>query len=89
MEQIRRENFLFESYLMRLEKEHRRDDKADDEDKKKSSKPKKSFDKRALMLTPEEKYEIAQYEADALKENIEKGRVKSDAILETLKVQAL
>jgi len=37
-------------------------------------------------LTPEEKYEIAQQEAEALKDTIEKGRIKSDAILETLRV---
>lgn len=35
MEQVRRENFLFESYLMRLEKEHKKDD---EEDKKKTTK---------------------------------------------------
>ena len=38
-----------------------------------------------MNLTPEEKYEIAQQEAEALKETIEKGRIKSDAILETLR----
>lgn len=32
-------------------------------------------------LSPEEKYEIAQQEAEALKDTIEKGRIKSDAIL--------
>jgi hypothetical protein len=42
----------------------------------------------AGTLTPEEKYEIAQQEAEALKDTIEKGRIKSDAILETLRVIA-
>lgn len=37
-------------------------------------------------MTNEEKYEIANYEAEILKKNIEEGRIKSDAILETLRV---
>jgi hypothetical protein len=83
MEQVRRENFLFESYLMRLEKKDRKDE---EEDKKKTTKTtKKKEEKKVMLLTPEEKYEIAQHEAEALKDNIEKGRVKSDAILETLR----
>jgi len=36
-------------------------------------------------LSNEEKYEIANYEAEILKKNIEEGRIKSDAILETLR----
>lgn len=38
------------------------------------------------MLSNEEKYEIAQFESDALKKNIDEGRIKSDSILETLRV---
>ena len=37
-------------------------------------------------MSNEEKYEIANYEAEILKKNIEEGRIKSDAILETLRV---
>jgi ABC-type Zn2+ transport system substrate-binding protein/surface adhesin len=81
IEHMRRENYLFESYFMRLEKEYA---KNDEDDKKKKDK-KKEEKKVNLYLTPEEKYEIAQQEAEALKETIEKGRIKSDAILETLR----
>lgn len=81
IEHMRRENYLFESYFMRLEKEYA---KNEDDDKKKKDK-KKEEKKVNLYLTPEEKYEIAQQEAEALKETIEKGRIKSDAILETLR----
>ena len=41
---------------------------------------------QALTLTNEEKYEIAQFESDTLKKNIEDGRIKSDQILESLRV---
>ena len=41
---------------MRLEKEHKKDGKPEEQEKKKVPKPKKSQDKRNLMLTPEEKY---------------------------------
>ena len=78
---MRRENYLFESYFMRLEKEFA---KNEEDDRKKKDK-KKEEKKINLHLTPEEKYEIAQQEAEALKETIEKGRIKSDAILETLR----
>jgi len=37
-------------------------------------------------LTNEEKYEIANFESEILKKNIDEGRIKSDAILETLRV---
>jgi len=36
-------------------------------------------------LTCDEKYEIANLEAEALKKNIDEGRMKSDGILETLR----
>ena len=39
-----------------------------------------------MFLSPEEKYEIAQFESEALKKNIDEGRIKSDGILETLRV---
>ena len=38
-----------------------------------------------MKLTNEEKYEIAQFESEALKKNIDEGRIKSDGILETLR----
>ena len=38
------------------------------------------------MLSPDEKYNIATYESEALKKNIDEGRLKSDSILETLRV---
>lgn len=79
---MRRENYLFESYFMRLEKEYA---KNEEEDRRRQKDKKKEEKKVALHLTPEEKYEIAQQEAEALKETIEKGRIKSDAILETLR----
>jgi len=44
-----------------------------------------TLDEKKSILTPEEKYEIAQSESDALKKNIEEGRIKSDSILETLR----
>ncbi len=39
-----------------------------------------------MMLSNEEKYDIAQFESDSLKKNIDEGRIKSDSILETLRV---
>lgn len=82
IEHMRRENYLFESYFMRLEKDYA---KNDEEDRKRNKDKKKEERRGAMHLTPEEKYEIAQQEAESLKETIEKGRVKSDAILETLR----
>lgn len=67
---------------MRLEKEYA---KSEEEDKRRQKDKKKEEKKVSLNLSPEEKYEIAQQEAEALKETIEKGRIKSDAILETLR----
>jgi hypothetical protein len=66
---------------MRLEKEY----KNEDDDKKKKKAGKKDENRGNLYLTPEDKYEIAQQEAEELKGTIEKGRIKSDAILETLR----
>ena len=40
-----------------------------------------------MQLSNEEKYEIAQFESEALKKNIDEGRIKSDGILETLRVK--
>lgn len=38
-----------------------------------------------MELTKAEKYEIASFESEALKKNIDEGRIKSDSILETLR----
>ncbi|KAM3131638.1 hypothetical protein pb186bvf_016302 [Paramecium bursaria] len=84
MEQIRRENLLFESYILRNSKDQQREDDAEDK-KQKNKKKEKQLDKKALTLTNEEKYEIAQFESDTLKKNIEDGRIKSDQILESLR----
>jgi len=46
-------------------------------------KRRKTLKKR--LLTNEEKYEIANFESEALKKNIEEGRIRSDSILETLR----
>ncbi|KRX10072.1 hypothetical protein PPERSA_08475 [Pseudocohnilembus persalinus] len=82
MEQIRRENLLFESYLIRNEKDQ---PKVEEQEEKKGKKSKNKQGQEKLELTKAEKYEIAQFESDALKKNIDDGRVKSDAILETLR----
>jgi hypothetical protein len=50
---MRRENYLFESYFMRLEKEHANNE---EEDKKKAKDRKKDEKKGSLYLSPEEKY---------------------------------
>lgn len=84
-EQLKRENFLFESYFMRLEKEYKTD--AEETTKKMKNRITQETEPTGT-LSPEEKYEIAQQEAEALKDTIEKGRIKSDAILETLRVPA-
>lgn len=42
--------------------------------------------KKFETLSKEQKYEIANQESEALKKNIEDGRMRSDSILETLKV---
>lgn len=83
MEHFRRENLLFESYIIRNTKDLGKEDEIDD---KKVTKKKKEKNQEKKLLSNEEKYEIANYEAEILKKNIEEGRIKSDAILETLRV---
>ena len=82
-EQIRRENQLFESYILRKTK----DDKRLDDDYDERSKPKKKNKQadKVLRLTAEQKYEIANTELETLKANIEEGREKSETLLERLK----
>jgi len=86
MEHFRRENLLFESYIIRNTKDLGKEDEIDD---KKVTKKKKDKNQEKKLLSNEEKYEIANYEAEILKKNIEEGRIKSDAILETLRVMLL
>ena len=83
-EQIRRENQLFESYILRKTKDDKRFDDDYDNDKAKKSKKNKQADK-VLRLTAEQKYEIANTELETLKSNIEEGREKSETLLERLK----
>ena len=85
MEQMRRENLLFESYIKRNDQNARDDD--DHRRSKKKSKGKKKDDQD--LLTDEEKYDIATSESDALKKNIDQGKLQSDTILETLRVHSL
>ena len=58
----------------------------EDEVDEKSKKKKKDKGQERKELTAEEKYEIANFESEALKKNIDDGRDKSDSILETLRV---
>jgi hypothetical protein len=51
MEQIRRENLLFESYLSRIEKTNLKEEDIDDKTKKKGRKDK--VEKKTMTLTPE------------------------------------
>ena len=83
-EQIRRENQLFESYILRKTKDDKRLDDDYDQDKSKGKRKKNAADK-ILRLTAEQKYEIANAELETLKSNIEEGREKSETLLERLK----
>lgn len=82
MEHFRRENLLFESYIIRNTKDLGKDEEIED---KKVNKKKKNTTQERKVLTNEEKYEIANFESEILKKNIDEGRIKSDAILETLR----
>ena len=84
MEQIRRENLLFESYLIRHSKDLPKEEENDDKKGKGKGKKDKNVEKKTL--SNEEKYDIANFECEALKKNIDDGRIKSDSILETLRV---
>ena len=83
-EQIRRENQLFESYILRKTKDDKRLDDDYDQDKSKGKRKKNAADK-ILRLTAEQKYEIANAKLETLKSNIEEGREKSETLLERLK----
>lgn len=62
MEQIRRENLLFEAYLARNRKDLVKDDEVAEDKKGKGKKKDKNIDKKSMLLTNEEKFEIAQQE---------------------------
>jgi hypothetical protein len=85
MEHIKRENLLFESYLIRNSANFNMKEE-EQEAGKKGGKGKKKNELKGLKLSPDEKYEIANLESEALKKNIEDGRIRSDSILETLRV---
>ena len=87
MEQIRRENLLFESYLIRHSKDLPKEEELEDKKGKGKGRKEKNAEKKQLQLTNEEKYDIANFECEALKKNIDDGRIKSDSILETLRVK--
>ena len=90
MEHFRRENLLFESYIIRNTKDLGKDVKnlviIGRKRRQKSKQEKKNTTQERKVLTNEEKYEIANFESEILKKNIDEGRIKSDAILETLRV---
>ena len=83
MEHIKRENVLFEAYLIRNGMDP---NIVMNEDKDFLKAQQKGSRKKFETLSREQKYEIANQESDALKKNIEDGRMRSDSILETLKV---
>ena len=85
-EQIKRENQLFQSYILRRTKDERKfEEDADNDLQKKGTKKKQKQSDRVLKLTAEHKYEIANRELETLKMNIEEGREKSETLLERLK----
>lgn len=81
-EQVKRENQLFESYILRKQKE---DKSSPEETNAKYRTLKNKFGEKALVLTPERKYDIASLELTTLKANIDEGRTKSETLLERLK----
>ena len=66
-EQIRRENQLFESYILRKTKDDKRLDDDYDQSNQKKGRNKNKPDK-VLRLTAEQKYEIANAELETLKD---------------------
>lgn len=82
MEHIKRENVLFEAYLIRNGQDPTI---VMNEDKDFLKAQQKGGRKKFETLSREQKYEIANQESEALKKNIEDGRMRSDSILETLK----
>lgn len=83
-EQIKRENQLFEAYILRKTKDDKRLDDDTENEKGKNKRKKTQLDKQ-VKLTPDHKYDIANTELETLKSNIEEGRDKSETLLERLK----
>ena len=81
-EQYKRENQLFESYLLRKQKENLW---SEQEIAEKEKKMKQKYADKKPTLSADQKYEIASTELDTLKLNIEEGRDKSETLLERLK----
>lgn len=84
-EQIKRENQLFQSYILRRNKDERKYEEEEAEVAKQKTKKKRNQGAAVLKLTAEHKYEIANKELETLKMNIEEGREKSETLLERLK----
>ena len=85
-EQIKRENQLFQSYILRRNKDERKYEEEEAEvAKQKTRKKNKNQGDRVLKLNAEHKYDIANKELETLKMNIEEGREKSETLLERLK----
>lgn len=80
-EQIKRENQLFESYILRRTKEGGRNE----EDMANKYKAVKQRYGDKMILSAEQKYVIASAELTTLKHNIDEGRTKSETLLERLK----
>ena len=80
-EQIKRENQLFESYILRKQKE----DRKSEEEMASRYKSIKSKYGDKMQLSAERKYDIASIELSTLKQNIDEGRTKSESLLERLK----
>ena len=83
-EQIRRENQLFESYILRKTKDDKRLEDGFTSNQGGGKNKNRGADK-VYRLTAEQKYEIANTELETLKQNIEEGREKSETLLERLK----
>lgn len=83
-EQIRRENQLFESYILRKTKDDKQLEDGFTSNQGGGKNKNRGADK-VYRLTAEQKYEIANTELETLKQNIEEGREKSETLLERLK----
>ena len=86
---MRRENLLFESYIKRNDQ----NTDYEDHDQQRRGRGKKDKKRKGhqddILLSDEQKYDIATSESDALKRNIDQGKLQSDTILETLRVRNL
>ena len=80
-EQIKRENQLFESYILRRQK----DDKKTEEEMAARYKQVRQKYNDKMVLSADKKYDIASAELTTLKVNIDEGRTKSETLLERLK----